>query len=110
MTQLFEELKSAECEDYGKFKGKWFVHAVILLHEPLRALTNDKPPEVHEPDINTPERFYFDTEAEAYRAMHAYYEFYNKGNEFPYHNEFMSAHHMNGVLDSTIESQTMVFD
>ena len=106
MTQLFEDLERAECEDIGKFIGKWFVHSVNF----GLALTNDDPPEVHEPDINNPERFYFDTEAKVYRAMHAYYEFYNRGHAFPYHNEFMSAHHMKGVLDSTIESQTMVFD
>ena len=107
--QLFEDLEEAKDQGQGEFKGKWFVHVTNHPAHAIRALTNDKPPQVQEADIDNPGRFYFDTEAEAYRAMHAYYEDHNRGHEFPYHNEFMSAHHMKGVLGSTIESQPMVF-
>ena len=107
--RLFEDLESAHCQGAGEFKDKWFVHVTSHPAHSIRALANVKPPQVQEADIDNPGRFYFDTEAEAYRAMHAYYEDHNKGNEFPYHNEFMSAHHMKGVLGSTIESQPMVF-
>ena len=109
--QPFEDLKPAERETDLKYNGKWFVHAkAVGTWWSVRALTTDNPPEVHEPDVDNAERYYFDTEAEVYRAMHAYYEFHNKGHEFPYHNEFMSAHHMKGVLDTGVKSQTMVFE
>ncbi len=54
--------------------------------------------------------WYYETEAIAFRALHLYYDSNGKGYDFPYHDEFMEAHNMAGLILVDVKSEVMRFE